>query len=157
VSFIDKDTVTTFNLGDSRLYHYSFLENDWTQITRDHNLYNYFLDLSEKDPKIDINELCTRHRSQLLSLTKCLESGSNAHRDYDKFIFHIALGDVLFQATDGVYHYLKLTDVNNVIKTNNNNFNAISGNLIDIALENRSNDNLTCVIMECANADSKAD
>lgn len=27
VSFIDKDTVTTFNLGDSRLYHYSFLEN----------------------------------------------------------------------------------------------------------------------------------
>jgi serine/threonine protein phosphatase PrpC len=113
------------------------------------------MDLAEKDKTIDINTLCVQHRNQLLALTKCLESGSNIHNDYDKFVFEIELGDVLFQATDGVYHYLKLSDINNVMKNNTNNFNTIAKNLIQIALGNKSNDNLTCIVMETVNGDIK--
>jgi serine/threonine protein phosphatase PrpC len=123
-------------------------------ITRDHNLYNYFSDLAEKDKTVNINELCVRHRSQLFALTKCLESGSDVHHEYDKFVFKIASGDVLFQATDGVYYFLKLADVSNAIEKNSNNFEGIAKNLIQLALANKSNDNLTCVVVEAIDGNS---
>jgi serine/threonine protein phosphatase PrpC len=103
---------------------------------------------------VDINTLCARYKNQLLALTKCLESNSTVHNNYDKFVFNICGGDVLFQATDGVYHFLKLSDVTETIKNNRNNFDAISRNLIHIALDNKSNDNLTCVVVEPLNANS---
>jgi serine/threonine protein phosphatase PrpC len=111
--------------------------------------------MAEKDKSVKVNDLCMQHRDQLLALTKCLESGSNAHNDYDKFVFNIELGDVLFQATDGVYHYLKLSDVNNVLKNNSNNFSTIARNLVQIALNNKSNDNLTCIVVETIDGDTK--
>jgi protein phosphatase len=155
VTFVDNNKVVTYNLGDSRLYHFSLVSNSWIQITRDHNLYNHFIDLAEKDKTINVNELCMQYRNQLLALTKCLESGTNAHIDYDKFVFKIELGDILFQATDGVYHYLKLADVNNIMKNNTNNFSTIAKSLIQMAIQNKSNDNLTCVVMETVNGDVK--
>jgi serine/threonine protein phosphatase PrpC len=111
--------------------------------------------MAEKDKNVDINQLCIRHRSQLLALTKCLESGSNAHLDYDKFVFNIEVGDVLFQATDGVYNFLRLADVSNTMKNNVNNFETIARSLIQIALSNGSNDNLTCVVMEIIDGGNK--
>jgi serine/threonine protein phosphatase PrpC len=113
------------------------------------------MEMAEKDKSINITELCMQHRNQLLALTKCLESGNNAHHDYDKFVFNIELGDVLFQATDGVHHYLKLSDVNNAIKNNTNNFSTIAKTLVQIALSNKSNDNLTCVVVETINGGNK--
>jgi serine/threonine protein phosphatase PrpC len=113
------------------------------------------MEMAEKDKNVNVNELCMQHRDQLLALTRCLESGTNVHNDYDKFVFTIELGDVLFQATDGVYHYLKLSDINNTMKNNVNNFSTISKTLIQKALENKSNDNLTCVVLETINGDSK--
>jgi serine/threonine protein phosphatase PrpC len=113
------------------------------------------MEMAEKDKTVNVNELCVQHRDQLLALTKCLESGSNVHNEYDKFVFKIELGDILFQATDGVYHYLKLNDVNNTMKNNTNNFSTISKTLIQTALENKSNDNLTCVVLETVNGDAK--
>ncbi|MDR3163665.1 MAG: serine/threonine-protein phosphatase [Mycoplasmataceae bacterium] len=149
---IEKDKVTTFNLGDTRLYHFSLFKNEWIQITKDHNLYNHLLDLYEKDKRIQLNTLCHKYKDQLFALTKCLESGSEGFLDYDVFKFTVEPGDVVFLATDGVYHYIDLSSVNDLIKNNaNNNFELISRNVIQKALQNKSNDNLTSLVIECLN------
>jgi serine/threonine protein phosphatase PrpC len=58
-------------------------------------------------------------------------------------------GDVLFLATDGVYNYIDIKDINNIISINStNNFSLISKNIVQKALDNKSNDNLTSIIIE---------
>jgi serine/threonine protein phosphatase PrpC len=115
-------------------------------------LYNHLLDLYEKDKRIQLNTLCHKYKDQLFALTKCLESGSEGFLDYDVFKFTVEPGDVVFLATDGVYHYIDLSSVNDLIKNNaNNNFELISRNVIQKALQNKSNDNLTSLVIECLN------
>lgn len=150
VCLISDKRVNVFNLGDTRFYHYSFVEANWNQITTDHNLYNHLLNLYKKDNTIKINELLVKYKSQLLSLTKCIESGSNAHQGFGSYSFDIESGDVLFLSSDGVYNYIKLEDVTNTIRNLSNNvFEYISDNLIRKALDNNSNDNLTSIVIEC--------
>ncbi|MDR0985514.1 MAG: serine/threonine-protein phosphatase [Mycoplasmataceae bacterium] len=138
-----------YNLGDSRLYDYSLEDNQWTQITQDHNLYNHFVNMKEKDPSIDINKLCLNYKDQLFALTKCLESNGNTHHDWDKFKIELHEGDVIFLATDGVYYFIKPEQVNEIIKRCSNNFETVAKNIIDVALANKSNDNLTAIVVEC--------
>jgi serine/threonine protein phosphatase PrpC len=85
-----------------------------------------------------------------------LESNSNAHTKYDTFSFDVEQGDVLFLATDGVYNFIDLNHVNDFISNNHqNNFALISKSVVQKALENRSNDNLTSVIFECRPANGE--
>lgn len=152
VCLITNQHINVFNLGDTRLYHYSFSDVSWNQITTDHNLYNYLLDSYKRDNTIKINELLIKYKSQLLSLTKCIESGSNVHLQFSSSNFEIKSGDVLFLASDGVYNYIKLDDVTMTIrKLSNHSFEHISDNLIKQALTNNSNDNLTSIVIECLN------
>ncbi|MDR2823436.1 MAG: serine/threonine-protein phosphatase [Mycoplasmataceae bacterium] len=155
LSIIEEDKARTFNLGDTRLYWYSLNDNMWSQVTRDHNLYNYFLDLHKEDKTIQINELCAKHKDQLLALTRCLESGTNSHLHYDVYDTVLQSGDVLFLATDGVYHYIKNDDISAVIKNNSDNFASISKTIIQKALDNKSNDNLTSIVIEFRNSDGE--
>jgi protein phosphatase len=154
VCLISDQHINVFNLGDTRLYHYAFDENAWKQVTIDHNLYNYLLEMHKKDNTIAINDLLIKYKSQLLSLTKCIESGSNVHTKFGSYTFKINSGDILFLASDGVYNFIKLDDVTAMIKTlSNHSFENISSSLIKLALSNNSNDNLTSVVIECLNKD----
>ncbi|GHU31842.1 hypothetical protein FACS1894166_04050 [Bacilli bacterium] len=123
-------------------------------MTRDHNLYNHFLDMKAKNDKLDINALCTQYKTQLYSLTRCLESGSNYHLKYDKFAFDLEIGDDIFIATDGVYHFISLNDISQITKDSASQFSAISDIIIKRAIENKSNDNLTSFILERVNGDT---
>jgi serine/threonine protein phosphatase PrpC len=110
------------------------------------------LGLYKKDKTIKINDLLLKYKPQLLSLTKCIESGSNAHHEFSHYTFDIDTGDVLFLASDGVYNYIKLDDVTDTIRNlSNTAFEHISDNLIKKALTNNSNDNLTSIVIECLN------
>lgn len=152
VCLISDKHLNIFNLGDTRLYHYSFNNTSWNQITTDHNLCNYLLDMYKKDNTIQINDLLLKYKSQLLSLTKCIESNSNVHHDFGSYTLSIESGDVLFLASDGVYNYIKLDDVSEIIRNlSNKSFEHISDNLIKKALANNSNDNLTSIVIECLN------
>jgi serine/threonine protein phosphatase PrpC len=93
-----------------------------------------------------------KYKSQLLSLTRCIESNSDVHINYSSYSFSINSGDLLFLVSDGVYHYTKLDDVTNVIKNLSiQSFDSISDKLIKLALNNGSNDNLTSIVIECLN------
>jgi serine/threonine protein phosphatase PrpC len=149
LALITDNKVECFNLGDSRLYHYNIDNNRWSQITKDHNLYNHLLSLYEKDNNIKLEDLYKQYANQLLALTRCLESNSNSHQKYDYFTFDMNPSDVLFLATDGVYNYIDIKDINNMISTNStSNFSLVSKNIVQKALDNRSNDNLTSIIIE---------
>jgi serine/threonine protein phosphatase PrpC len=56
---------------------------------------------------------------------------------------------VIFLATDGVYYFIKPEQVNEIIKRCSNNFETVAKNIIDVALANKSNDNLTAIVVEC--------
>jgi serine/threonine protein phosphatase PrpC len=90
-----------------------------------------------------------------LALTRCLESGTNSHLHYDVYDTVLQSGDVLFLATDGVYHYIKNDDISAVIKNNSDNFASISKTIIQKALDNKSNDNLTSIVIEFRNSDGE--
>jgi serine/threonine protein phosphatase PrpC len=99
---------------------------------------------------VQLNVLCHKYKDQLFALTKCLESGSDGYMKYDTYKFEIESGDIIFLATDGVYHYIKLDTINELINNNaHRNFDLISKNIIQKALENKSNDNLTSLVIEC--------
>ena len=151
---ITDNRVHVFSLGDTRLYHYSFNNGEWNQITTDHNLLNRLLDMHKKDNTIKINELLIKYKSQLLSITKAIESGSNVHEEFSYHTFDVNSGDVIFLASDGVYNYIKLDEITTLLRNlSNNSFEYISSNLIKQALNNNSNDNLTSIVIECLKRD----
>lgn len=152
VLFINNDQATCFNLGDSRLYHFSLQQNKWDQITKDHNLYNHIMESVETDPSLDKNLLIEKYKNQLHALTRCLESNALVHKKYDTFSFAFEVGDVCFLASDGVYHFINLNDINKIISDQRNSFEKVAQKLVDKALQNKSNDNLTCIIVEKTNA-----
>jgi serine/threonine protein phosphatase PrpC len=107
------------------------------------------LSLYEKDNTIKLESLYKQYANQLLALTRCLESNSNSHLKYDYFNFNITPSDVLFLATDGVYNYIDIKTINGIISANSTtNFSLISKNIVQQALDNKSNDNLTSVVVE---------
>jgi serine/threonine protein phosphatase PrpC len=110
--------------------------------------------MHKRDNTIKINELLIKYKSQLLSITKAIESGSNVHEEFSHYSLDINSGDVLFLASDGIYNYIKLDEVTTIIRNlSNNSFEHISSNLIKQALANNSNDNLSGIVIECLKKD----
>jgi serine/threonine protein phosphatase PrpC len=110
--------------------------------------------MKSRNEKLDINALCTQYQTQLYSLTRCLESGSNYHLKYDKFMFNLEVGDDVFIATDGVYRFINLNDVSQIMKNSASQFEAISNIIVQKAIDNKSNDNLTSFVLERVNGDA---
>lgn len=57
-------------------------------------------------------------------------------------------GDVLVLATDGLWNYINLTKLDDLIK-NNNDPQIISELLVQEALNNKSGDNITTIVLTC--------
>jgi serine/threonine protein phosphatase PrpC len=81
-----------------------------------------------------------------------LESNSESYKNYDTYSFEIEPGDVVFIASDGTYHFIELSNVNKIIRDNiDKNFMANSKLIVQEALENKSNDNCSSIVIECVN------
>lgn len=153
VSLIDKNKIQTANIGDTRGYIIN--GNEIIMLSKDHNYLNFLSDNCNKMIKIDpknkelyefnfIKEK-NENKDKLLSLTKSI-SPNNMISELDTFFSCEKLQDnsIVILMSDGVYNYVVPKNITSCV---NKNFNTSANDLINIALKNKSNDNLTCIIV----------
>ena len=123
------------HVGDSRAY---FLNNEIRQITRDHSVVQYLLDLGRITP-----EAAKTHPDRNV-ITRAV--GVNMAVDVDVDIIPINQGETIFICTDGLYEYITPEVMFNVIKNSDNDEPAKV--LLDMANEAGGKDNITVVTVE---------
>ena len=142
-TIISKDTVYCYHIGDSRLYYYSIDDKYWYKKTEDHNLYNML------EKRHAPEAMFLKNKDKLLSLTNFIDSQTNKFMQYSACKFKVKAGDNVLLCSDGLYNYLKIGKIANLISLyEGENFAAITSNLVQEALLNGSNDNITSVLIE---------
>lgn len=142
---ISKNTVHSFNIGDSRLYYFSFEFFRWSQKTKDHTLYNFLVE--HHAPEISF----IKHKNNLLSLTQFIDSSDlkREHIGYCYSKFKVNPNDVVFLASDGLYNFIDLRTVVEQISINGHKeFSRICDALVEKAINNYSNDNLSGIVIQ---------
>ncbi len=120
------NTAYIFHVGDTRIYR--LRGNDIEQLTNDHRF------VVNKDKTY---------------LSRALGIDLRVDIDYKKLA--VETGDIFIQLTDGVYEFLTDNLIRNITLDNKNNLEAAAKNIVDTALSNNSDDNLTCQIIEVTN------
>lgn len=177
VSFIIIDNmVSVCNLGDSRLYHYNSKFDQWMQITKDQILVNQINDEYDKkeeklikdgadQTKIDLNFInrevvINENYDSLFALTHCMESFTHEYKNCDTYQFEVNQNDILFACSDGVYKVYEkmlslfpsyktevdLSFINKLIEKAKN-FSDISKLIVEKALKDGSDDNITSLVV----------
>ncbi|AIV03451.1 PP2C-like serine/threonine protein phosphatase [Candidatus Malacoplasma girerdii] len=141
MTLITNKTMFVFTIGDSRTYHFNSLYHSWNQVTRDHNLYNYLEDT--KAPE----SVFIRNKNMLLALTRYIDSNTKKHMTFDTYRLKLNKGDLVLLASDGLYNYIDIEHINS-IKAFNENGRSITDILCEEALKNRSNDNISGILIE---------
>ena len=140
---ISKDKVFCFHIGDSRVYHYSSITKEWIKKTKDHNLYNVLLDKNASE------EIFIKNKNNLLSLTNFIDSQTDQYMKYTLTEFKINKTYNILLCSDGLYNFLKINKINNVIfLCQIKDFDSIASRLAQEALTNGSNDNISCILIE---------
>lgn len=143
VAIISDAKAYIFNIGDTRLYHFTSEFHSWKKVTVDHNLYN-FLEANHAPQSVFI-----KNKRSLLALTNYIDSKTDEHMSYSKYVVDINNGDILLLATDGFYNFLNIQRIDSLISFNRENgFSTLAASLVDEALKAGSNDNITCIIIE---------
>jgi len=120
-------TAHIFHVGDSRIYR--LRDNDLEQLTRDHTTFiskeqSYLARAMGLDVKLDVD-----------------------YRSVD-----LEIGDIFFLSTDGIHDFVKDRDLRSALRTlvgeeAEQKFDECCVDLVKIALENSSGDNLSCQIL----------
>jgi serine/threonine protein phosphatase PrpC len=111
-----------FHVGDTRVYR--FREGDLEPLTQDHH---------------------TWVSSKTCYLSRAMGMGVSLDIDYRKT--GMEPGDVLFFSTDGVHEHVKNSDIATVLADADTESDALCQQLVDLALANGSQDNLSCQIL----------
>lgn len=123
-------TAHIFHIGDIRIYR---IKNDEiNQLTDDHRIY-------------------ISNEQNYLSRAMGIDSITNI--DYSAY--NLEVGDIFFIATDGVYEFLKEDYLKEKITNYDGDYNELSKNIIDDALENGSDDNLSIQILKIESLPTK--
>lgn len=118
---IKSNTGFIFHIGDSRIYR--LRDNDLELLTTDH--------------RIRINE-------EKSFLSRAM--GIDLMLDIDFKQFSVEKNDIFIQLTDGAFEFLQNTDIKNAF-FNNDDLELAARNLVELASENNSDDNITCQIV----------
>ena len=124
------NTAYIFHVGDTRIYR--LRNNDLEQLTNDHR----FTVSKEKS-----------------YLSRAL--GIDLRVDIDYKTVPVEIGDVFIQLTDGVYEFVTDNIIKETTLSNLNNLETASKKLVETALINKSDDNLTCQIIEVTHLPSE--
>lgn len=119
---IKSNTLHLFHIGDSRIYLYR--DQKLTQLTRDHQLHTL------------------SHQGHL---TRAL--GMDEHIDVDYQILELREQDRLLLTTDGVHDFLSTDEIKNHLNSLES-LDKISNELCQGAIDNGSQDNASCVILQ---------
>jgi protein phosphatase len=123
------------HVGDSRAY---FISDDIKQITRDHSVVQYLIDMGRITP-----EQAKTHPDRNV-ITRAV--GVTAEVDVDVDIIPINQGEIILICTDGLYEYISENEMLNVIKESNEEEPAKI--LLDMANDAGGKDNITVVTVE---------
>lgn len=134
-----------YNLGDSSIYHLS--KNKITKLTRDHTVAEqlYRMNaLTEEEARRDVR----RHR-----LTK--HFGMEKESDIRPFVsgnIRIANGDMFLLCTDGITNAVNEKELKKIIYMFDGRCKKTVNALIEKAIENGSDDNLTAMVLRVVNS-----
>lgn len=117
------NTAYIFHVGDTRIYR--LRNNDFEQLTNDHR----FTVSEDKS-----------------YLSRALGIDLRVDIDYKKV--PVETGDIYIQLTDGVYEFITDHNIKELIQNNKNNLETASQLLVETAVANKSDDNLTCQLVE---------
>lgn len=117
------NTAYIFHVGDTRIYR--LRNNDFEQLTNDHR----FTVSEDKS-----------------YLSRALGIDLRVDIDYKKV--PVETGDIYIQLTDGVYEFITDHNIKELIQNNKNNLETASQLIVETAVANKSDDNLTCQLVE---------
>ena len=125
-------------VGDSRAYLVS--DSSMQQLTKDHSLYQRFIDLDFAAE----NQALMRNMKNIL--TQCV--GSQMSEIYpDQTTVKLKPGDKLLLCSDGLYNELEPTELTKIIVSSMSLEKAVT-ELIDAANNNGGLDNITAILIE---------
>ena len=119
---IKSNTAHVFHVGDTRVYRLH--DTSMEQLTNDHRLW-----ISEDKSYL----------SRALGIDQQL--------DIDYQTFAVSKGEIYILATDGVHEFVSANDIIASIKQSGDNLDLAAQTIVDTALANKSDDNLTIQIL----------
>ena len=117
------NTAYIFHVGDTRIYR--IRDNNIEQLTNDHRY------------------VVSKEKSYL---SRAL--GIELHVDIDFKTLAVEVGDFFIQLTDGAYEFITDNNIKKTLLDNKTNLEYAAKRIVEIAVENKSDDNLTCQIIE---------
>jgi len=123
---IKSTTAHLFHVGDSRIYR--LRDGEFERLTRDHHRWAD----SEKS-----------------FLSRAMGADINVEIDYRSI--DVQENDIFFLSTDGVHEFVRTQDLIDLIQSNYDNPERATKEIVTKALENSSNDNVTCQICRVQN------
>jgi len=123
---IKSTTAHLFHVGDSRIYR--LRDGEFERLTRDHTRWV---------------------ENEKSFLTRAMGADISVEIDYRSI--DIQPDDIFFLSTDGVHDFVRTQELINLIQTNYDNPERATKEIVTLALENGSNDNVTCQICRIEN------
>ena len=120
------NTAYIFHVGDTRIYR--LRDNDLEKITNDHRF------------------VASENKTYL---SRAL--GIDLRVDIDYKTLAVEVGDIFIQLTDGVYEFISNNPIKEIIRNNLNHLEKASKEIVETAVKNNSDDNLTCQIIKITN------
>lgn len=117
------NTAYIFHVGDTRIYR--LRNNDFEQLTNDHRF------VANEDKTY---------------LSRAL--GIDLRVDIDYKTLTVEKDDVFIQLTDGVYEFISNNAIKQTIQDNINDLQTAAESIVNTAVNNNSDDNLTCQIVK---------
>ena len=123
------------HVGDSRAY---FISDDIKQITKDHSVVQYLIDLGRITP-----EQAKTHPDRNV-ITRAV--GVSSDVDVDVEIIPINRNEIVLICTDGLYEYVSCDEMFDIVK--NKDYDEPAKVLLDMANNAGGKDNITVVTVE---------
>jgi len=120
------DTGFIFHIGDTRVYR--LRDQQLEQLTRDHT------------QRIDKH---TTHLSRAL--------GADPYLEIDMHSFELSVGDIFVLSSDGIHEFISNQDLKSLIHENQHDLDLFTENALKLALECKSQDNLSVQILRVDN------
>ncbi len=137
-AIVVKDNAYIFNVGDSRCYKIS--KDKSYQVTVDQNLYNYLLKNNKDEDQF------LKYKDNLYAITQFIGALSMKQIIPDVFEVPLKPGEYLVLTSDGVHNFTTIRDfIDSIISEED--YAKKCSSILSKAIANRSNDNLSVVII----------
>lgn len=130
----DCEYAITFHVGDSRIYR--FRDNQVKQLSRDHTLYQFWMDNGQRGDPPTKNII-------LKAIGPWAETSPDVH------IHGVANDDLFMVCSDGLTGPLNDDMIKVLLQDSNDDYSTTCKRLINLANKNDGSDNVTVIIVKC--------